>query len=573
MLTNNTKAALAGGPKEVTLMGYIDEGHSSTANAEGQEACCVPLHSDSSARAYLGACLQDNSLLDAVPVRTKDLPGTELQKIHRVMLKQWAAGPPVDEITVGTELSLQGNEGYWHALVGGLGQGVIPQVGRVARYAAEIQRAADQRCSVRFLDDSRKAMEAGRLSFDDLGDKFAKFAADRSRASGNGKIRRLADVPNLQTMEIPGIDYLVPGMIARKTLTLWTGADGTAKTYLALLMEIAVAGGGRFLGRQCQQADVLHLDYENPSFAIRDRLDVMTGGTVVPRLKVWGTWLEQQPPPIGSDLLLTIAKESQPLMIFDPFRYAHAAEENDSTAMMGIMQSLRSYAAAGAAVVILHHPARSEGSTGRGSTAIKGAVDLCYLQEMADPNDGGLITLKCIKNRFGETLPITIRPNFEDGTFEVTDSPQFVKRTDDTQKLLDIITAEPGLAQNAIYHKAGMRKARCLELLKSNRESLWLEEKRGHSLAYFPIVPKTGNSHGNSGTGQGVKGCSSVPIPLDGNREQSLLAPKVVPGTVAEKPDGKTMPSCPACGGFAVDSRTNPPTCFSCEPEAIGRVQ
>src|SRR5439155_6000623 len=118
------------------------------------------------------------------------------------------------------------------------------------------------------------------------------------------------------------------------------------------------------------------------------------------------------------------------------------------------------------AMVILHHPAKTEGSTGRGSSAIKGAVDVAFLQEMADPNDGGLITLKCIKNRFGETHPVTIRPNFDEGTFQVTDSPQFVKRTADNEKLLQIIRETPGLSQNALYKQAGMKKSRLVSLLK-----------------------------------------------------------------------------------------------------------
>ncbi len=366
-----------------------------------------------------------------------------------------------------------------------------------------------------------------------------------------GTIRRLADIPNLQTMEIPPIDYLVPGMISRNTITLWTGADGTAKTFLAMKMAIAVATGGEFLGRRCQQAEVLYLDYENPSFAIRDRLDLMTGEIAVPNLHVWGTWLEHQPPQVGSELLLTIAKESRPLIFIDPFRYSHSAEENDSTEMMAIMQHLRYCAAAGGAVVILHHPAKTEGSTGRGSSAIKGAVDVAFLQELADPNDGGLITLKCIKNRFGETHPVTIRPNFDEGSFEVTDSPQFIRQTTEREKLLQIIKQTPGMSQNALYKQAGMKKSRLVSLLKEG-SGLWEERKDGRSILYFPIVPKTGNNAGNNGTGQGVGGCSSVPSSY--KREQGTIPfrPSLVVPEQIEKPNDKTLPCCPACGSFAL---------------------
>jgi putative DNA primase/helicase len=188
-------------------------------------------------------------------------------------------------------------------------------------------------------------------------------------------IRRFDEIPDVRTMEIEPIEFLVDGMISRNTITLWTGTDGTAKTFLIQKLAIAIATGNPFLGRRCQASDVLYLDYENPSFAVRDRLDLMAGDCPTPRLKTWGTWLKNQPPQIGNELLLTIAKETRPLIIVDPFRYSHGAEENDSTEMMAVMQQLRFCAASGGAVIVVHHPAKSEGSTGRGSSAIRGAVD------------------------------------------------------------------------------------------------------------------------------------------------------------------------------------------------------
>ena len=314
----------------------------------------------------------------------------------------------------------------------------------------------------------------------------------------------------------------------------------------------AVASGGEFLGRRCQQAPVLYLDYENPSFAVRDRLDLMTAETVIPNLYIWGTWLEQQPPQIGSDLLLSIAKEERPLIIVDPFRYSHSADENDSRAMLPVMQQLAFCKSRGSAVVVLHHPAKTEGSTGRGSSCIKGGSDIAFLQEMADPNEGGLITLKMIKNRFGETISITIRPNFDEGSFEVTDSPQFTKRTAETGRLLQIITETPGLSQNAWWKKSGMMKARFVALVKENNGTLWQEDKAGRSLNYFPSVLKTQNNSENNRTGQRGLGCSTVLSPLGENREQSLLDPTNCSRTDTGKPNGKTLPSCPSCGSFAL---------------------
>jgi len=301
----------------------------------------------------------------------------------------------------------------------------------------------------------------------------------------------------------------------------------------------------------------LYCDYENPSFAIRDRLDLMARGVLIPNLHMWGTWLEHQPPQIGSELLLSIAKESRPLIIVDPFRYAHAAEENDSTEMMAIMQNLRYCAAVGCAVVILHHPAKTEGSTGRGSSCIKGAADVAFLQELSD--ESGLITLRCIKNRFGETHPITIRPNFEEGRFDVTDSPEFTKRNLDSEKLVGIITEMPGITQNAIFQKSGMGRNRVVQLLKDGRGGLWEEREerdRGRkTLRYYP-VPQSQYSREYSGTGQGDLSCTGVLPPLRGVHGTTPSRPSLVvplqPEAITEKSNGKTLRSCPSCGSFAV---------------------
>jgi hypothetical protein len=435
------------------------------------------------------------------------------------------------------------------------------------------------------------------MVFDDL-ERAHQNAAERARlrpansqaAAELKKIFGFDQIPNIQTMEIPPIDYLVPGMISRKTITLWTGADGTGKTFLLQSLSIAVATGGLFLGRRCQQAAVLYLDYENPSFAVRDRFDLMATEPIE-NLKVWGTWLEQQPPQIGSDLLLQIARHTKPLIIIDPFRYAHGAEENDSTEMMAIMQSCRYYAAAGGCVILLHHPAKTENSHGRGSSAIRGAADVAYLQEMSD--ESGLITLKCVKNRFGERFTATIRPDYDLGAFALTDSPEFTKRTSDTQRMLDAIIQHPGLSQNAWHKATGMMKARFVTLVKENNGSLWREEKFGNALRYFPICSQDLEQCENNRTGRANSGgraessreqvetaasssiertagqergnCSTVLSLYRENREQVPSDPGNCSRTDARTDEG--FPACGKCGSHALyREASGAVVCMTCNP-------
>jgi hypothetical protein len=337
------------------------------------------------------------------------------------------------------------------------------------------------------------------------------------------RIRSFEDVPNIWTMEIKPVEWIVDSIAARKNITLWAGTDGTAKTYLAQSMAVAVGTGGEFLGKRCKQTPVLYCDFENADYLVRDRLELMTTSTI-DTVRFWGMWVDPQPPPIGSELLLKIAKESQPLMIFDPFRYSHLSDENDSTEMMMIMKHLRSYATAGAAVVILHHPAKAEGSTGRGSSAIRGACDIAWLQEMSD--ETGLLTLKCGKNRGGNKPTIHVQPDFDAGRFQVIDSPAWMKHREEIQKLRDLITSQPGLSQNQIFTKAGGNRNSVTRMLKEHAGREWRTEtgQRG-SLLYYPLVSSSKVQVGIPGTGGGTVTCIPVPTPIVGTGQYSVTAP------------------------------------------------
>lgn len=317
--------------------------------------------------------------------------------------------------------------------------------------------------------------------------------------NGN-RILRLEDIPNIMTMNIPPIEWLIQGMIPRKTITLWTGGYGMAKTFMLQSMAVSVAMGVPFLGRECRRTPVLYLDYENADYMVQDRLNLIAKGPIE-GIHVWGTWNEQQPPQIGSDLLLTLAKESRPLIIIDPFRNAHGADENDSTAMTPIMQQLRYCAAAGASIIILHHPAKSENSTGRGSSAIAGAVDLAFLQEYSA--ETGLITVKSTKVRNGPPIFVTVRPDFEEGSFTVTDSEAFTKRTEEFRVLRQIIERQPGINTRGIHAKFGGRTERLARLLKDGSDSHWTAVPgNNNSVNYYPAgcFPKNGNTGGNTHT-------------------------------------------------------------------------
>ena len=90
----------------------------------------------------------------------------------------------------------------------------------------------------------------------------------------------------------------------------------------------------------------------------------------------------------------------------------------------------------------------------------------------------------------------------------------------------------------------------------------YVEKERG-------LVLKTQNNPENNRTGQGVAGCSPVLSLYGENREQPALDTDRCSGTVAEKPNGKTLRSCPSCGSFSVYMEpSGKAICQTCEAGA-----
>jgi hypothetical protein len=457
--------------------------------------CQMPTsHSDAvehAERALLGALLETNSLWpETSAISVDDFSLDSHRKVYACMATMFEDQRPVDLITLTEELArlnqLEGCRGpaYIAELISA---GVVPE--NIAAYVRCVRNAAAERRVTKQIDLLAKTCEIQSPQKMDELRKQVQRLLDSLDASSiqETSIRHFSDIPDVLRMDFPPVDYIVPAIgIARNTITLWTGKDGDGKTFMAQAMACAVARGEAFLGMKCQNVPVLYLDLENPPYVVQDRLRSMVGEEARPDLRFWGTWHGQQPPQAGSALLLALCKETRPLLIIDPFRYFHDADENESTAMAIVMKYLRACASYGAAIVILHHPAKQEGSTGRGSSAIRGACDLAFLHSLN--KESQLITLKVDKNRNGEGRSITVRADFEQGRFLMTESPYITTRNEEFAKLESVIAETPGITQNGIVKQSGMMKARVGRLLKEGRATRWQTSPGpNRSILYYPL--------------------------------------------------------------------------------------
>jgi hypothetical protein len=300
----------------------------------------------------------------------------------------------------------------------------------------------------------------------------------------SGKILDFADVPDLLTLAVEPVSWLVERMIPRAAVTLVAG-ERSYKSWLALCLGKAVAEGAPFLERACQRMPVLYLDRENPQAVVRERMDAL-GIRSAEQLRVWGGWLSDAPPAIGDARLLQIAWRWKPLIVFDSLIRFHDGDENSATEMAPVMGDMRALAHAGATVVALHHRAKSEASRYRGSSDILGGVDVAFA--VSRDRDAGLVKLQCFKSRFAAEFSVTLRPELETaGGFALADPPAASRETADVETLRRLIATRPGLSQREVLKQAGLPFHRALSLLRNGEGHGWHSQagKRG-VLQYYP---------------------------------------------------------------------------------------
>ena len=295
------------------------------------------------------------------------------------------------------------------------------------------------------------------------------------------QIVELADIPDIFGFNAP-IEYLVDGLFPRSSLSLLSGAAGIGKSYFTLNLGVACALGEEFLGCACEKATVLYLDRENPISLIQSRLRILAGGAV-PNLFIWGNWLAEEPPIIGDARLRKLAGQRL-LIIFDSFVRFHSCDENSATEMRGVMEQLRRLANLGATVIVLHHCSKSDGNKYRGSSDILAGVDLAYSVEKVSQ---GLLRLHRFKSRFSGEASMTIKADFANGSFDVTQSPQMTGQQGPIEKIAAVISQHPGSSQNQVIKNAGVGRSDGCRILKANKDQLWrIEHGRRRTLLYFP---------------------------------------------------------------------------------------
>ncbi|MCP1217309.1 helicase RepA family protein [Acetobacter orientalis] len=170
------------------------------------------------------------------------------------------------------------------------------------------------------------------------------------------------------------LDFVLPGMIAG-TVGALIAPGGAGKSWFALEIAIALAGGPDFLGVGIRQTgDVLYLSAEDPALALSHRLHTVSyavrdvAADISAHLEIVSLMgrvvdLNQK---AWSDAIKKMAKGRR-LVILDTLRRFHCADENNGGEMAALLGILESIAGdTGASILFLHHAGKGSVLNGGG---------------------------------------------------------------------------------------------------------------------------------------------------------------------------------------------------------------
>ncbi len=250
------------------------------------------------------------------------------------------------------------------------------------------------------------------------------------------------------------VQYAVAGLIEKPSLNIFYGAPGTLKSLLLADLAVCVAGGYNwlpgslaecvesndplnaifgFLGEsekqpggvdpfKTTQTPVLWLDFDNGKRRTSERFAALAKSRRLPEdapfsyVSMPSPWLNAGNEESADRLLQLVKRLDAGMVIVDNLGVVTDCDEN-SADMANVMAAFRRIAEdTGAAVILVHHQRKTNGSgarlgeTPRGHSSIEAALDLALLVQRSE-DDPEAVTVVCTKAR-GVSVP-TFGARFE----------------------------------------------------------------------------------------------------------------------------------------------------------------
>jgi hypothetical protein len=223
----------------------------------------------------------------------------------------------------------------------------------------------------------------------------------------------------------PPLQYIVSGLLPLPSLSAGYGSPGTLKSMLMADMCVCVAAGLQWLSplpgaegmaRETIQAPVLWLDFDNGKRRTDERFEALARARGLPDtiplyyVSMPSPWLDAGNLDSVNDLARRMKSRDVGLAVIDNLGVTTGKADENSPEMANVMAGLRWLTEdTSAAIVLIHHQRKSNGTTGRtgdtlrGHSSIEAALDLALLVERDDHADS--VTVKSTKARGIDVMP------------------------------------------------------------------------------------------------------------------------------------------------------------------------
>lgn len=186
-------------------------------------------------------------------------------------------------------------------------------------------------------------------------------------------------MPFAHWRDFPAPEFVIDGLLEHRALTAVIGAPGVGKSGTVLDMAASIALGKRWMGRATLRQPVLYLPGEGLSGAVQRLLaweaahdldvgqDLLVGDSIIQVAASPAAW---------SAVIQKMLEFGVGLIIIDTFARASVGLEENSATDVGraIARFDQVRKGTGAGLMVVHHTNKA-GASGRGSSALNGALD------------------------------------------------------------------------------------------------------------------------------------------------------------------------------------------------------
>jgi len=307
--------------------------------------------------------------------------------------------------------------------------------------------------------------------------------------------------------DFPEPRWAVPGILA-EGLNLLVGAPKLGKSWFAMNVGAAVAGGGRALGKvSLEQGEVLYLALEDPPRRLQQRLRMIIDGGAAPAgLHFEVAW--ERLTDGGADRLdkwLTAHPDCR-LVVVDVLARVRGQVDDranrydsDYAAMVALKELADRHAVC---VVVLHHARKSLAEdfidSVSGTHGLAGAADAVLVMRRARNSADALLL---VTGRDVEEAERAMRFDATRGAWTLLDGPAAdYDMSDERRRILAAVRGAPGLGPKAIADASGVNHATVKQLVRKMLDADQLDTDGNGR--YLPVAATVTRLYPDAGGGE-----------------------------------------------------------------------